>query len=83
MQLLNIDLKMSSADHPDIDGQSERTNRAVIEMLCMYVIERNNNSIDCNYRFNPNFGTIFNKPSSSTVPAVQEKKVRSTSEEIR
>ena len=47
MQLLNIDVKMSSADHPESDGQSdERTNRTVIEMLRIYVNERNNNWSD-------------------------------------
>ena len=73
IQLLNIDLKISSADHTEIYGQSERKNRTVIEMLCMYINEHNNDCIDCNYGFYPNFGTIFNKSSStSSVPGVQE-----------
>jgi len=43
MRILNVKLKMSSADHPQSDGQAERTNRTVIEILSGYVNERNNN----------------------------------------
>ena len=42
-KLLNIKLKMSSTDHPQSDGQSERTNRTVIEMLRALVNERGSN----------------------------------------
>ena len=37
MKLLNVELKMSYADHSETDGQSERTNRTVLEMLRNYV----------------------------------------------
>jgi len=46
MKLLNVELKMSSADHPETDGQSERTNRTVVEMLRHYVNEQNTDWID-------------------------------------
>ena len=46
MRLLNIKLKMSSADHPESDGQSERTNRTTIEILCSYANERNANWVE-------------------------------------
>ena len=46
MRILNVKLKMSSADHPQSDGQAERTNRTVIEILRGYVNERNNNWVD-------------------------------------
>ena len=42
-KFLNIKLKMSSTDHPQSDGQSERTNRTVIEMLRAFVNERGSN----------------------------------------
>ena len=37
MRLLNVKLKMSSSNHPESDGQSERTNRTTIEILRSYV----------------------------------------------
>ena len=37
---------MSSADHPQSDGQAERTNRTVIEILRGFVNERNNKQVD-------------------------------------
>ena len=37
MRILNVKLKMSSADHPQSDGQAERINRTVIEVLRGYV----------------------------------------------
>ena len=37
MKILNVKLNMSSTAHPQSDGQSERTNRTVIEMLRSYV----------------------------------------------
>ena len=43
---MNIQLKMSTSDHPETDGQSERTNRTVIEMLRSHVNERNTNWSD-------------------------------------
>ena len=46
MKMLNVKLKMSSTDHPQTDGQSERTNRTVIEILRSYVNERNTNWIE-------------------------------------
>jgi len=42
MKELNVDLKMSSTNHPQTDGQSERTNRTVITMLRSYVNVNNN-----------------------------------------
>jgi len=41
--MLNVQLKMRTADHPESDGQSERTNRKVIGMLRSFVNERNTN----------------------------------------
>ena len=46
MTTLGVNLNMSSADHPESDGQSERTNRTVIEALRSYVNERNDNWCD-------------------------------------
>ena len=43
---LNIQLKMSSADHPETDGQSEHTNRTVIEMLRSFVNVRNTDWVE-------------------------------------
>jgi len=37
---------MSSADHPETNGQSERTNRTVIEMLRSFVNERNTDWVE-------------------------------------
>ena len=43
MKLLNINLKMSSANHPECDGQSEKTNRTTIEILRSFVNTKNTN----------------------------------------
>ena len=42
-KLMNIQLKMSTSDHPETDGQSEPINRTFIEMLRSHVNERNTN----------------------------------------
>ena len=46
MKLLNVELKMSSADHSEADGQSERTNRTVLEMLRYYINTKSNDWVD-------------------------------------
>src|SRR6266404_3293192 len=38
-QLTGIDLKMSSAYHPQTDGSSERTNKTIIQCIC-FAVER-------------------------------------------
>jgi hypothetical protein len=39
-ELTGIDIKMSTAYHPESDGVRERTNKTVVQMLC-YHVERN------------------------------------------
>jgi hypothetical protein len=39
-QLLNVDIKLSTAFHPETDGSSERSNKTVIEALCAYANRR-------------------------------------------
>jgi len=39
-EILGIKLNMSTADHPETDGQSERTNRTIEDMLRHYVGQR-------------------------------------------
>jgi len=68
-KLLNIKLKMSSTNHSQTDGQSERTNRI-------------NNSKQAstgyspyfiNYGYHPKFNTLFNNVSTmSNVPVAEE-----------
>jgi len=46
MEILNVKLNMSSTAYPQTDGQSERTNRTVLEMLRSYVNEKNNDWVN-------------------------------------
>jgi Integrase zinc binding domain/RNase H-like domain found in reverse transcriptase/Chromo (CHRromatin Organisation MOdifier) domain/Integrase core domain len=66
---LDVDLHMSTAYHPQTDGQSERANRTIEEMLRAYVNEQHNdwddllsplemaynNSVNASTKFSPYF----------------------------
>ena len=42
-EMLGIETKLSTAYHPQIDGQTERTNQKLKQYLRMYVNHRQNN----------------------------------------
>ena len=45
-QSIGTELRMSTAFHPQTDGETERVNRVLEDMLRMYVSERQNNWVD-------------------------------------
>ena len=45
-QAIGTQLRMSTAFHPQTDGETERVNRVLEDMLRMYVSERQNNWVD-------------------------------------
>lgn len=80
--LLGIQLKMSTAQHPETDGQTERANRSLEEMLRHYVSYAQddwdehlpileyayNNSIHSSTKLTPFFADNGRNPSSTILP---------------
>ncbi|CDJ35833.1 Retrotransposon nucleocapsid protein, related [Eimeria mitis] len=46
MQRLNIDHNMTTASHPESDGQTERTNRTLVQYLQLYIQHNSSNWLD-------------------------------------
>ena len=77
---LNVTLNMSSGDHPQTDGQTERVNQVLEDMLRAYVSDRQthwdsylpllefayNNSYDSSIKMAP-FETLYGLPCRSSV----------------
>lgn len=85
MKLLGTTLKMSSAYHPETDGQTERANRTMEEMLRAFVHPRQddwdeylplvefayNNSVNATTKFTPFFMNYGRHPSTPIDSALQ------------